>query len=950
MKRTGLLSGQLTGLSGYLLRGVLRALASTTPTCSGGSVSRSNRLISGRLVGSVWSDRVEAEIYERVVDACLEEPSLAKGLGKRPGATAEAMRAAMAADSNITRALAPCQESHSEFRRYLRNLRRLQAEQEVNKERIRWDWRSLGFAALVPFVPVVWVFGPFVSAVAISLLCSAWWVAAITRRRSRDTLSGLASFMSRYPIEKVESVNVQMQGAVWEAQLRHLGVGPLIPRLLEAFLGDDPDELLLPDNYEGLRSVGGRHYLVESKAADQLERKMAQIDGGTIAVCGPRGSGKSTLLESCIAESDFAVSVSAPASFTPHDFLITLFVKLCEKYIESEGYEPPNLHRLTVMQKATRRLFPRVKRLLSWASHALPAAALVLIGTFAAVRSTEEKYGTGIYGKVGDWGQSTTSFIGDVWRGEGIGAGVALTLLGLAIWRVRGNKKIRSTLRVIRGLLTSMAVVVLVALPLFTATRDADILKSLEALDFATFCVLIALFLLCVPATLWEVNGEWRKGRFAISKMKVFGVVRPLAFAAALFWIYSKDYFRAILADDDNPVRMVSILTGILIYKAEMWTPKFSEPALVSECRDHIYRLQTIQGLTNTVNSGTSQVVALGASHATSLSTVPPNFPEVVADFREILRGISLSRYIQGGRTVIAIDELDRLGTDTQALAFLAEIKAVFGVPNVHYLISVAEDVGAAFVRRGLPHRDVTDSSIDDVVHVQSCTLPQSDRILQARAPGLSTPYMVLVHALSGGLPRDLVRYGRRIMEIENRTGSVELTEISRQLILEELSETLSGFRLLLSKQQWTGEASFVLDSFRSLLVHLRADSTPHQELRRALEDFAESRKSSPLSNVSLPAEANSLIAEASAYAYYSLTLLDIFSVEGFTRRSELAANRGPEGDPHLLAEARQELAVSPYTTRSLLRSIRAAWGLPVDGSSDGSAPGRPSLPGQQTR
>ena len=65
---------------------------------------------------------------------------------------------------------------------------------------------------------------------------------------------------------------------------------------------------------------------------------------------------------------------------------------------------------------------------------------------------------------------------------------------------------------------------------------------------------------------------------------------------------------------------------------------------------------------------------------------------------------------------------MDRLGTDTQALAFLREIKAILGVPRVYYLISVAEDVGAAFVRRGLPHRDVTDSSLDDIVHVQPRT------------------------------------------------------------------------------------------------------------------------------------------------------------------------------------------------------------------------------------
>lgn len=312
------------------------------------------------------------------------------------------------------------------------------------------------------------------------------------------------------------------------------------------------------------------------------------------------------------------------------------------------------------------------------------------------------------------------------------------------------------------------------------------------------------------------------------------------------------------------------------------------------------------------------------------MSTVPPNFPELVADFRDLLTRIAADGASRGGRVVIAIDEVDRLGSDTQALAFLNEIKAVLGVPHVHYLISVAEDVGAAFVRRGLPHRDVTDSSLDDVVHVQPATLHESRAILAKRAPGLTEPYVMLAHALSGGVPRDIIRYGRHIMEMQEKAQSDELIDISRHLILQELAETLAGFRTLLSKRQWTPDTHDVLNAFRNLGAHLRnACPCTTLDVQRALEQFAV-HTATDLQEPAL-SDARHLIDEASAYAYFSLTLLEIFSTDGFERRRSAAAEQGLDGDPELLAEARQELGVSPYSTRPLITAIRAAWSLTTE-------------------
>lgn len=201
---------------------------------------------------------------------------------------------------------------------------------------------------------------------------------------------------------------------------------------------------------------------------------------------------------------------------------------------------------------------------------------------------------------------------------------------------------------------------------------------------------------------------------------------------------------------------------------------------------------------------------------------------------------------------------------------------------------------------------------------------------MDRRAPGLTPPYVLLAHALSGGIPRDLIRYGRRIMEMRERTSSVELTDISRRLIIEELSDTLAGYRTLLAKQQWSSENASVLNTYRELMVQLRSACACRAEsVTRALERFSAQSAPGTSPATPLPEDVAHLGHEASVYTYYALTLLQIFSSPAFDQRSAQAEAHGPAGDPQCLAEARLELAVSSYSARSLIGDVRQAWSLP---------------------
>jgi hypothetical protein len=136
-------------------------------------------------------------------------------------------------------------------------------------------------------------------------------------------------------------------------------------------------------------------------------------------------------------------------------------------------------------------------------------------------------------------------------------------------------------------------------------------------------------------------------------------------------------------------------------------------------------------------------------------------------------------------------------------------------------LLSVAEDVGAAFVRRGLPTRDITDSSLEDVIHIEPRTLPDSTTLLQTRVVGFTEPFVALAHALSGGLPRDLIRYTRKIIEINHRIGQPELNVLANHLLTEELIQTLSGFRVLLGNRPHSVEWGLAQHRLHATIAHL---------------------------------------------------------------------------------------------------------------------------------
>lgn len=158
-----------------------------------------------------------------------------------------------------------------------------------------------------------------------------------------------------------------------------------------------------------------------------------------------------------------------------------------------------------------------------------------------------------------------------------------------------------------------------------------------------------------------------------------------------------------------------------------------------------------------------------GFSGSADLAEQQLSLPDIVALFREFLTQVAARREVR-----IGIDELDKMD-DEAARAFLNDIKVIFRIQDCFFLLSISEDAMSVFERRGLPIRDVFDSSFDDVQYVPHLRFSDSRKLLERRVVDLPVPFAGLLHCMSGGLPRDLVRAARELVDVPEKPPSPRL-------------------------------------------------------------------------------------------------------------------------------------------------------------------------------
>ncbi|GAA4586578.1 hypothetical protein GCM10023194_33120 [Planotetraspora phitsanulokensis] len=328
------------------------------------------------------------------------------------------------------------------------------------------------------------------------------------------------------------------------------------------------------------------------------------------------------------------------------------------------------------------------------------------------------------------------------------------------------------------------------------------------------------------------------------------------------------------------------------------------EAELARRARRHLAQIRYLQTHTSGWSGTLKLPVGLDAQHTRGRSRAeqPLSYPETVAAFRAYAHDVA--EFLRPRRRLfIGIDELDKIGSGQEAERFLNDIKGIFGLSRVYFMISVSDDAMNAFERRGLPFRDAFDSSFDEVIQVGPLAYEESLRVLYRRVVGLTEPYVAFCHCLSGGLPRDLIRAARRVVRAGRAMPDTALlTSICGVIIREELQHKAQA---IMASAAAHPVAPGLLDLLHGVARDANAETSATEILKTSLVEASDG-----------PA------LDFVAYAYFCATLEEVFT-------EELTAERIREtAEFDTLAAARRAFAVDTGLAWRAISSVRREWHL----------------------
>lgn len=312
-----------------------------------------------------------------------------------------------------------------------------------------------------------------------------------------------------------------------------------------------------------------------------------------------------------------------------------------------------------------------------------------------------------------------------------------------------------------------------------------------------------------------------------------------------------------------------------------------------------------------------------GVEASAELSEQQLSLPDIVDLLHGFIELASSEREVR-----IGIDELDKMA-DRDAHRFLNEIKVIFRVPGCFFFVSISEDAMSMFERRGLPIRDVFDSSFDAVLHVPHLRFEQSRELLDRRIVDLPVSFAALLYCISGGLPRDLIRASRDLVALPTGTplaaaakahvgtalaAKVAATKVqARRLSFAGHVTMLIRWLELLSASDW--EPEILLDACRGFEPRYR------EELRALPTGRAREEDEGLLQDLAI---------QVVAFAYYAATLLQLFGQMRGEESIEAALRPGNEAlaPVDLLAAASQEFAIDLSSAWEMLSRLRVDLGL----------------------
>ena len=120
-----------------------------------------------------------------------------------------------------------------------------------------------------------------------------------------------------------------------------------------------------------------------------------------------------------------------------------------------------------------------------------------------------------------------------------------------------------------------------------------------------------------------------------------------------------------------------------------------------------------------------------------------------------------MARVVDG--LVICIDELDKVVDPSQVASLLRDIKGIFEIPGVYFLVSISDEAARSLELGTVRERNEFSSSFYTIVRVSDLDEISAMALVQRRSSGIHENIARVCNVLAGGLPRELVRFSEEV-------------------------------------------------------------------------------------------------------------------------------------------------------------------------------------------
>jgi hypothetical protein len=657
---------------------------------------------------------------------------------------------------------------------------------------------------------------------------------------------------------------------------------------------DNTNSTLEPLDSAGLDQLLPEEFELKSSATSRVDRYLNGMTTASIGIAGPRGAGKTTLLSwycrprRASASGGLSLLVTAPVKYEARDYLLYILIVLCRSIIATSGKA-----RLLARRRA--REDPQSTWMRGTILRVL-VTGLGVAGCFVALLFFADRVLPSVIlpPTIALAPNLVITIPGTLTAALPLIAYTLITWLILAVFRRRVVDPLLLAIRVGMPLYRSIAL---------RASRATALLEIAIAAGFVL------------------VSYRAYRGEPLPTQEQLISLAAALLAVVGIYVFGRQSKLDGFDTRSDDMFRVRRLYGGSNLSEVD---------PVVLEAVRKLDRAEYQQQLSSSAADkyGISASFGISVSAETTLTAgetrtaVAWTRPELVHEIRDLLGSYAASH----GRVVVGIDELDKIATRAEASTFIDDIKGIFGVPRCYFLVSVSEDALSDFERRGLPLRTAFDSAFDEVISVDYLTIDESRDLLRTRLIGLPLRFIALCHALSGGLPRDLLRVARRLFELDL---PISLADAANELVTEELarkSRLLAGGLAAVSLQPWTKPIIAWTDS-----VQNRSGSTA---LTWAAEQLAthirEGGEAVAAAGDVDDKSALRLSIEFGVFSYLCATVVEVCCATDSGRLASEPATVINALDG--LAAARQGLAAHPELARVRVDEVRRRIGWPTPG------------------